>query len=65
VILHRIWSEQAKTGTYASWAIQLNPEVLDEKFWRKRDVEVIDLHLEAYVEQLRVHLAEIAAPVVR
>ena len=61
VILHRIWSEQAKTGTYASWAIQLNPEELDEKFWRKRDVEVTDLRLEDYVEQLRERLLAIPA----
>jgi SIR2-like domain len=56
VILHRIWSEQAKTGTYSSWAIQLAPEELDEKFWSTRNVEVIDVRLEDYLEQLRGRL---------
>ena len=56
VILHRIWTEQMKTGTYSSWAIQVGPEELDQKFWQKRDVEVIDIQLEEYLEQLRERL---------
>jgi hypothetical protein len=56
VILHRIWTEQMQTGTYSSWAIQLDPEELDQKFWQKRDVEVIDMRLEDYLEQLRERL---------
>jgi hypothetical protein len=56
VILHRIWSEQARTGTYSSWTIQLAPEELDEKFWRTRNVEVIDVRLEEYLIQLRERL---------
>jgi hypothetical protein len=50
VILHRIWGEQKLT--YQSWAIQLNPEPLDQKFWMKRGVEIIDQRLEDYVVAL-------------
>jgi SIR2-like domain len=56
VILHRIWTEQMATGTYSSWAIQVDPEELDQKFWQKRNVEVIDMRLEQYLEQLRARL---------
>jgi hypothetical protein len=63
VILHRIWSEQMQTGTYSSWAIQLNPEELDERFWSTRRVDVIDTQLEDYVTKLRERLLEV--PVVK
>jgi hypothetical protein len=51
VILHRIWGE--RKHTYKSWAIQLEPRTLDQKFWAKRDVEIISQRLEDYVAALR------------
>jgi hypothetical protein len=59
VILHRIWTEQVETGTYSSWAIQVSPQELDQKFWQKRNVDVIDIRLEAYLEELRKRLREL------
>lgn len=56
VILHRIWGERKLT--YKSWAIQLNPDAFDTEFWRKRDVEIIDVTLEQYITTLREHLQE-------
>jgi hypothetical protein len=50
VILHRIWGRSPLT--YPSWAIQRNPSKIDEKFWEKRDVEVLDVPLETYVDEL-------------
>ena len=47
VILHRIWGEQELP--YTSWAIQRQPTVIDEKFWSKRSVEILDVDLEEYV----------------
>ncbi len=47
VILHRLWGEQKLH--YKSWAVQLNPQVLDQEFWRKRDVDIIDVPLEEYL----------------
>jgi hypothetical protein len=54
VILHRIAGSQ-KLG-YRSWAVQRNPDQLDEKFWAKRDVEVLDLDLGDYIAELEQRL---------
>ena len=54
VILHRIWGEQKLS--YKSWAIQLNPGAIDQEFWRKRGVDIIDVPLENYVVALTGHL---------
>jgi SIR2-like domain len=54
VILHRIWGEQKLT--YKSWAIQRDPCPLDQEFWRKRDVDILDMRLEDYVAALMEHL---------
>jgi len=50
VILHRIWGEQKLT--WKSWAIQLNPQPIDQEFWRKRDVDIFNVHLEEYIATL-------------
>lgn len=65
VILHRIW-EQRKFD-FNSWAVQLHPEAIDQKFWSKRDVEILDVRLEDYVSALQAKLntltqSECAAP---
>lgn len=54
VILHRIWSEQA--FDYTSWAIQLNPQRVDQKLWSKRNVEILDVNLEDYVNELQARI---------
>ena len=54
VILHRIW-EQRKFD-FKSWAVQLRPEPIDQKFWSKRDVDILDVRLEEYVEALEARL---------
>ena len=54
VILHRIWGEQKLT--YKSWAIQKDPQVVDQQFWRKRDVDILDIRLEDYVAALSERL---------
>ncbi len=51
VILHRIWGEQKLN--YKSWAIQLNPPELDQKFWLRRDVDIRNVRLEDYIAALR------------
>jgi|SRR5882724_1611760 len=50
VILHRIWGEQKLS--YKSWAIQREPQPIDQQFWRKRDVDILDVPLERYVVAL-------------
>jgi hypothetical protein len=54
VILHRIAGEQKLS--FKSWAIQRQPTDLDHEFWRKRDVDILDLDLARYVAALRGRL---------
>jgi len=56
VILHRIWGRSPLT--YPSWAIQMNPSKIDEKFWEKRDVEVLDVPLATYIDELARRIDE-------
>lgn len=50
VILHRIWGAQKLT--YKSWAIQRDPSPIEQEFWRKRDVDILNVRLEDYVATL-------------
>jgi len=52
VIIHRIWGEQPLT--YNSWAIQLNPDKLEQRFWEKRgeSIEIMNVPLEDYISEL-------------
>ena len=56
VILHRIWGEQKLS--YKSWAIQLDPQELDLRFWLKRDVDILNTRLEDYVDKLNKYVQE-------
>lgn len=51
VILHRIAGEQKLN--YQSWAIQRQPTDLDQKFWDRRGVDILDVDLDTYVSRLR------------
>src|SRR5919197_331849 len=48
VILHHIWSQQ--TRTYTSWAIEKQPDPIDEKFWDRHGVDIVAIPLEEWVE---------------
>jgi hypothetical protein len=54
VMLHRIWAEQSRT--YKSWAIQLHPNPIDDEFWHRRGVDVLDTSLEEYVAGLTARI---------
>lgn len=56
VILHRIWMEQQQNANYKSWAIQLKPEKLEQKFWENRDVEIFHSNLDNYISDLQQQL---------
>jgi hypothetical protein len=51
VILNRIWGDE--TLRSKSWAIQLNPDPVDEGLWRSRDVMIMEVRLEEYVAAFR------------
>jgi DNA-binding SARP family transcriptional activator len=55
VILHRLWGDQPLS--YHSWAVQPEPKPLEREFWRRRDVDVVELGFEAYAEALGRYLA--------
>jgi len=58
VILHRIWGEQKLS--WKSWAIQLRPDPIDEEFWNKRGVDILDVPLNAYVTELTQRVEALA-----
>jgi DNA-binding SARP family transcriptional activator len=62
VILHRLWGEEPPA--YRSWAVQPRPKPLEREFWRRRDVDVVEIDLEKYVGALAQHtgVAPVEAP---
>jgi hypothetical protein len=58
VILHRIWMEQQQNANYKSWAIQLKPEKLEQKFWENRNVEIFHSQLDDYIVDINRRLDE-------
>jgi SIR2-like domain len=54
VILHRIWKD--RDYQWPSWAVQIDPDPIDEKFWDEHDVEMFDVPLERYVQVLEDRL---------
>lgn len=50
VILHRLWGQQRLT--YKSWAVGYKTDTLEQEFWRKRDVDSLNVRLEEYVGML-------------
>jgi hypothetical protein len=57
VFLNRIWGEQRLK--YNSWAIQLKPNEIDQRFWQKRNVEILSLCLEDYIAELSERLRQL------
>lgn len=52
VILNRIQSELRRPSDVTSWGIQYKPSLMERKFWQKRGVEVYDLLLNEFVQEL-------------
>jgi DNA-binding SARP family transcriptional activator len=50
VVLHRLWGEEPPT--YRSWAVQPEPKPFEREFWRRRDVDVVEIDLEKYATAL-------------
>jgi hypothetical protein len=49
-MLHRIWRERDRG--YRSWAVQLDPDHVDEELWSRREVDVFDVALDDYMREL-------------
>ena len=50
VMLRRLWGDRKLS--WASWAIQVQPDEIDQRFWRQRGVEILDVPLATYVAAL-------------
>jgi DNA-binding SARP family transcriptional activator len=50
VFLHRVWGGQKVS--YRSWAVEPRPDALEREFWRHVDVDLLDVPLERYIEEL-------------
>ncbi len=59
VVLERLWGPEPLP--YRSWSVNAGPHPLEREFWRRRDVEVVDMAPAAYVAELDRAL-EKAAP---
>ena len=53
LLLYRLWGDQPLS--YRSWAVQPEPKPFELEFWRRHDVDVIDVPLERYVDALARH----------
>jgi hypothetical protein len=50
VVLERLWGDEPLP--YRSWSVHAAPEPLEREFWRRRDVDVLDMAPAAYVAEL-------------
>jgi DNA-binding SARP family transcriptional activator len=50
VVLNRLWGDRGVS--YRSWAVHEDPAPLEKAFWRQRDVTLVEMPVEGYVEAL-------------
>jgi DNA-binding SARP family transcriptional activator len=50
VVLERLWGEEPLR--YRSWSVHAGPPPLEREFWRRRNVEVVDMAPDAYASEL-------------
>ncbi len=58
VVLERLWGSEPLA--YRSWSVNAGPQPLEREFWRRRDVEVVDMAPAAYVAELERALRKAA-----
>jgi hypothetical protein len=61
VILHRLWGDAEVALNSNSWAVQPNPDSIEEKSWSRRGVELLDVRLEEYIKRLSDALTSASA----
>ena len=50
VVLERLWGEEPVR--YRSWSVHAGPSPLEREFWRRRNVEVVDMTPAVYAAEL-------------
>jgi DNA-binding SARP family transcriptional activator len=56
VVLERLWGEDA--FGYRSWSVHAGPQPLEREFWRRRNVDVIDMAPAEYAAELEQIVGE-------
>jgi DNA-binding SARP family transcriptional activator len=54
LVMHRVWGDRPLA--YRSWALDPEPSALEQAFWRRFDVDVLDVDPDAYVGLLERRL---------
>ena len=50
LVMHRVWGD--RPGAYRSWAVDPAPTPLESAFWRRFEIDVLDVEPDAYVALL-------------
>ena len=58
LVMHRVWGEHPVA--YRSWAVDPEPTALERAFWRRFDIDVVDVDPEEYVALLARRLEGVA-----
>lgn len=58
LVMHRVWGDRPLA--YRSWALDPEPSPLEQAFWRRFDVDVLDVKPEEYVGLLERRLEALA-----
>ena len=58
LVMHRVWGDRPLA--YRSWALDPEPSALDQAFWRRFDVDVLDVDPDEYVGLLERRLEAVA-----
>ena len=61
VFLHRLWPDEQPA--YRSWAVETSAGALEQDFWRRRAIELVDLALDDEVDRLRLRVQADRVPV--
>ncbi len=48
--------QRSQNKRLRSWAVQLNPDEMEERFWDDRNVSIYDIHLGQYIRELNQRL---------
>jgi DNA-binding SARP family transcriptional activator len=58
LVMHRVWGD--RPVAYRSWAVDPAPTPLESAFWRRFEIDVLDVEPDAYVELLARRLEGVA-----
>jgi SIR2-like domain len=50
VLLKRVWTQQARKS--GSWAVDVAPDPIDERFWARHNVDVVRASLEDWADRM-------------